>query len=296
MEKTINNFCGAHLKKWKNIFTMRKMEAHNLRNEEEVELGNNIDKERKEFNNVFKYNGFDEIEKTYYRCLKKCKRKPRKDHIMCLDYVFFRSDCFTEKIEEAAFRECCLDFFASYFKNCPYAVYEHNDEGVQHFHVLVIPHDGEKFIGSNFCGKRQDLIKLQDLFAEYCMNCNLERGIAKSKDKHKDIGDYYKEQCEALEKEYNLIYQEAEAKLEHLINVNDNLDNIINNKRLECNIENLENYKKGVIQYFNALQETLKQDDGSEYFQGVRACFEYFKNLLIELGVLHNNKDKNINR
>ncbi len=305
MIKNASKFCGANMKKIKNIFSMRKVQAHNLRNEDEVELGNNINGKLTHLNNIFAFNDFDEIERTYYKCLKRCKKKPRKDHIKCLDYVFFRSDCFNNEIEEDLFRECALEFFQNYFGDCPYIVYEHNDEKVQHFHVMVIPFSKkeEKFIGSNFCGKRKDLIELQTLFAEYCMGCGLERGKSGSKDKHKDIGKYYEEEAQKLHDEWVEAIEQKEQEYKDAYNlVVENLNKVksldeeIQIKRHEADIENLQKYKESTITYYKELENTLKQDDGSEYFKGIRACFEYLKELLINMGVLHINKENNINR
>ena len=99
-----------------------------------------------------------------------------------------------------------------------------------------------------------------------------------------------------IEQEYINIYNEANSKLEELENINNTLDDEIAQKRVEGQVETLQKYKDSTITYFKQLDEILKDDDGSDFFKGIRACFEYLKNLLIEAGVLHKNQDKNINR
>lgn len=315
MIKNVEHYCGANLKKRKGIIAMMKVQAHNLRNGEEVELGDNIDKDKFLFNRITAFNGFDGIVKTYFECLRKCKKKPRKDHIKCLDYVFYRSDCFDNQAENDLFRDCAFEFFKSYFKDMPYIVYEHNDEKTQHFHVMVIPFDKKErsFVGSNLCGKRKDLIELQTLFAEYCLPCGLERGKEGSKNKNKSLKKYYeeenakleaqlkqeKEELEAkhsqeiaeIEERYKIAYDYVSEQLEHINDISETLDEKIQQKKEDSSVEELQKYKEVNLELYKALENTLKEDDGSEYFVGIRAVFEHLKNLLINMGLLHRNKE-----
>lgn len=308
MIKNVSKFCGANMKKIKNVFSMMKVQAHNLRDEREVELGENIDKDKIFLNRITAFNNFDGIIKTYYKCLKKCKKKPRKDHIKCLDYVFYRSDCFDNQAENDLFRECALDFFKNYFGDCPYIVYEHNDEKTQHFHVMVIPFDEKesKFIGSKFCGKRQDLIELQTLFAEYCMACGLSRGKEESKNKNKSLKKYYEEEAQRIEQECQQKNDELKAKSDELQNknievqkkldevnsINYTLDQELSLMENLPNVETVEKYNKCLLEYTNVLNNTLQQDDGSDFYFGIRQCLDYLKQLLLEFGVFDRNNIK----
>lgn len=304
MIKNVSKFCGANMKKIKNVFSMMKVQAHNLRDEREVELGENIDKDKIFLNRITAFNNFDGIMKTYYKCLKKCKKKPRKDHIKCLDYVFYRSDCFDNQSENDLFRECALEFFKSYFGDCPYIVYEHNDEKTQHFHVMVIPFSEkeEKFIGSNFCGKRQNLIELQTLFAEYCMACGLERGKEETKNRNKSLKKYYEEEAQRIEQEcqkkneeLQIKSDELQVKLDEVNNANNSLDEEIALMRNVADAETVEKYEKGLLEYVNTLNETLKHDDGSDFYYAIRQCLDYLKQILIDFGVFDRNKNKDKN-
>ena len=167
--------------------------------------------------------------------------------------------------------------------------------------------DDFEFNGSRFCEKKKLLSDLQTEYAKYCSVCGLRRGKEKTFDRHIKIQEFYEAENQKLiefyekeiaqkEEAYKEVYDYVNEQIEYVSNVSQSLDDEIAQKRVEGQIETLQKYKDSTITYFQQLDEMLKDDDGSDFFKGIRACFEYLKNLLIEAGVLHRNQEKNINR
>lgn len=302
MKENVKNFCGARLDKIKSIGAMIGKEKHNLR-DRSLEFGDNINLELSQNNKIIKLNGYkDNLVDTYNYMFKKCKRV-RKDHIKCLEYVFYRSDCFDKQCEYDKFRECTINFIKNYFKGCPVCIVEHNDEGVQHFHVFVVPcreKNGEfKFCASDFCGKKKMLSDLQTFYANSCAECNLKRGKEKSLDKHISIQNFYAEQNEKLINEYQSRLDYNKQLLDDVINKNnilesmsDTLDNKIKHYENVNYTDTIDNMQRAIIAYKNGLEETLQNDDGSEFFDAIKQCIEYFKNILIQYNIINKNNDE----
>ena len=130
MKQGSKNFCGGRLEKIKNFGKMSVVEKHVLR-KKGFEFGDNINLELSYLNNVYMFNGYEQdLITTYKKFLKKCKKEPRKDHIKCFQYVFYRSDCFDTQEEYDNYKKQTILFLQDYFKDCPFCVVEHNDESV----------------------------------------------------------------------------------------------------------------------------------------------------------------------
>lgn len=294
----------------KNISALAEADRHNNR-DKNYSLCSNIDNERTELNEHYVYNDWGlSVVDTYNKCIKKLKRKPRKDHIMAFELFFGYSPESEVNVEE--FKNKVIKYMQKKFEGCPFCLDLHLDETTPHIHCIVIPCKlkGEeyKFCGSDYRSKKEHLYQFQDeIYREIGEPLGLIRGVKGSKAKHKKIQEFYEEEAQQLHEEWvsaieqkEFEYQEAydlyEKNLKLIDKKNKSLEEEIEAKRQEADIENLQKYKESVITYFKKLEQTLEQDDGSEYFKGIRACFEYFKNLLINMGVLHRNKENNINR
>ena len=296
MKENVNNFCGARLDKIKSIGAMIGKEKHDLR-DHTLQFGDNVNLDLSKNNTILKLNGYkDNLVNTYNFYLSKCKRV-RKDHIKCLEYIFYRSDCFDKQCEYEKYKECTINFIKKYFKNCPVCVIEHNDEGVQHFHVFVIPVkeiDGEfKFCGSDFCGKKKLLSELQTHYAEACAECGLVRGKEKSLDKHISIQNFYAEQNDKLINQYEKDLDYNKQLLDDVREKNNKLETI--NNSLDDEIEKYKNvnyaeindkYKNAIIQYKAGLEETLENDDGTEFYEAIKQCLEFLKNILLQFNLI----------
>lgn len=296
MRENVKNFCGARLDKIKSVGAMIGKEKHDFR-DHTLQFGDNVNLDLSKNNTILKFNGYkDNLVNTYNFYLSKCK-KVRKDHIKCLEYIFYRSDCFDQPCEYEKYKECTINFIKKYFKGCPVCVIEHNDEGVQHFHVFVIPCkeiNGEyKFIGSEFCGKKKLLSELQTHYAEACSECGLVRGREKSLDKHISIQNFYAEQNEKLinqyEKDLNYnkqLLDDVREKNNKLETINNSLDDEIEKYKNVNYAEINDKYKNAIIQYKNGLEETLKSDDGSEFYEAIKQCLEFLKNILLQFNLI----------
>lgn len=305
MKENVKNFCGARLDKIKSIGAMIGKEKHDLR-DHTLQFGDNVNLDLSKNNTILKLNGYkDNLVNTYNFYLSKCK-KVRKDHIKCLEYIFYRSDCFDKPCEYEQYKKCTIDFIKKYFKNCPVCIIEHNDEGVQHFHVFVIPVkeiDGEfRFCGSDFCGKKKLLSDLQTFYADSCAECGLKRGREKSLDKHISIQNFYAEQNDKLinqyEKDLNYnkqLLDDVREKNNKLETINNSLDDEIEKYKNVNYAEINDKYKNAIIQYKNGLEETLKNDDGSEFYEAIKQCLEFLKNILLQFNLIRErdmNKEK----
>lgn len=309
MKENVNKFCGARLDKIKSFKVMQYKQGHNFRKDEQ-EFGDNINFELSHLNNVWYFNNYQtDLITTYNECLKRCKKKPRKDHIKAFEYLFYRSDCFDTQLEYDNYREQTIKFLQKYFEGCPFCIVEHNDEKIQHFHVFVIPckeKDGEyKFVGSDYCGKKKDLSDLQTQYAKYCEPCGLRRGKEKSFDKHIKIAEYYAEQNKKQIEEFERIRQENEqihqqmideynSKFEVLEQYTNSLDYEINKYKYQTDAENYDNAKRSILQFKNELDEILENDDGSYIYNVIRHLLERFKQILIENNVIKIGKEKSI--
>lgn len=296
MKENVKNFCGARLDKIKSIGAMIGKEKHDLR-DHTLQFGDNVNLDLSKNNTILKLNGYkDNLVNTYNYMFKKCK-KVRKDHIKCLEYIFYRSDCFDKQCEYEKYKECTINFIKDYFKGCPTCIIEHNDEGVQHFHVFVIPCkeiNGEyKFVGSDFCGKKKLLSELQTHYAEACAECGLVRGREKSLDKHISIQNFYAEQNDKLINQYEKDLDYNKQLLDDVREKNNKLETI--NNSLDDEIEKYKNvnyaeindkYKNAIIQYKAGLEETLENDDGSEFYEAIKQCLEFLKNILLQFNLI----------
>lgn len=311
MKQNCKNFCGARLEKIKNNGVMSVKEKHNFR-DKNFEFGDNVNKDLSENNKIWKFGDYkDSLINTYNDCLKKCKRKPRRDHIKAFEYLFYRSDCFDLDCEYEQYRECTINFIKDYFKDCPVLVVEHNDEAVQHFHVFVIPckeKNGEyKFCGSDFCEKKKMLTDLQTFYANSCSSCNLKRGREKSFDRHIKIQEFYEQENQKLINQFDQIIKDNDETLKLnqqlleennkknflLEQMNNDLDSEINKYRNESYIEKIENMKKSINEYKDKLESELENDDGSYFYNIIRQCLNIFREILINNDVIKINKNNN---
>ena len=130
MKENVKNFCGARLDKIKSIGAMIGKEKHDLR-DHTLQFGDNVNLDLSKNNTILKLNDYkDNLVNTYNFYLSKCKRV-RKDHIKCLEYIFYRSDCFDKPCEYEKYKECTINFIKKYFKGCPVCVIEHNEFVIQ---------------------------------------------------------------------------------------------------------------------------------------------------------------------
>lgn len=309
MIENSENYCGAHMDKIKSLKSMSYRWGHDMR-QEDHEFGDNVNLELSKNNKIFKFNGFkDNLINTYNYFFDKCKNRPRKDHIKCLEYVFYRSDCFDKQCEYDQYRECTVDFIKNYFKDCPICIVEHDDESVQHFHVFVIPCkeiDGQyKFVGSMFCEKKKMLTDLQSFYAEACKSCNLRRGKIKSKDKHKKISEYYSEQNEKLINEYEQIIEHNELVVERnkqlldenikknelLESMNSGLDAEINKYRNIDKDEKIEKFQNSIREFITVLDNYINDPDYTQYSEIFRFCLKLLKSILVKYNLIRIEKN-----
>ena len=307
--KDTNNFCGVRVVKLKNIGDMIAMEMHGLR-DKNMTFGDNIDASRTCFNQITRYNNFENVKKTYYSCLSRTSGTVRKDHIKCLEYVFYRSDCLDTPEELDKFKNSVHNFCKNYFKDCPYMICEHVDEGVQHFHVIVIPNglkdDKYKFIGSDFVGKKQKLIDLQTDFSNYCSSVGLVRGVSQyNKDKHIKLKDYYEEEHKKQIEEYEKIIKHNELVLEqnkqlldenikkneYLESVNSGLDAEINKYKNVDKDEKIEKFQKSIFEFISVLEEYINDPDYSEHTEIFRFCLKLLKSILVKYNLIRIEKN-----
>ena len=292
MKNETSNFCGVRVEKLKNVGDMVAMEMHDLR-DENMNFGDNIDGSRTALNSTTKFNGFKNVKDTYYECLKRTSGTVRKDHIKCLEYLFYRSDCLDTPEEYDKFRNAVFEFCKKYFKDCPFMICEHLDEGVQHFHVVVIPNglkdEKYKFVGSDFVGKKQNLINLQTEFANYCSSCGLRRGLNKhTKDKHNELYKYYEDRNNELIKINNEIIEKNEAIVQKNIELireneekNNSLEQEINKYKYQQLNENLDKYR-------SCMSYLLDFYDTPETIE----TFTYLLDTFFSFGLLEKKKDK----
>lgn len=92
--------------------------------------------------------------------------KVRKDAVMCVEFVFSLPS--SHLICDLDYFKACLRWVEARFgglKNV-LAADAHRDEAAPHLHVLLLPLEGHRMVGSDLVGNRQRLIALQRDFHE----------------------------------------------------------------------------------------------------------------------------------
>lgn len=159
--------------------------------------------------NVHLVGGDVPLEKAVQEVINQNGGKPRKDSVECIEFVLSASPKFFEKPDGKQDKEKVRAFAAAsmtFINNdehcgkCVKAVL-HLDEMTPHIHVHKVPIDPKgKLNCKHFFGNKAQGAKLQDEMYEIYKHLGLERGIPKSRARHMQIRDFYKE----LKKEFNL--------------------------------------------------------------------------------------------
>lgn len=187
----MSNFFAGRMHKLKR-HDLKGMQYHNQR-ERESQTNRSINKSKTHLNYdlIHGRQRIDYEEKINQRIKEgvKSKRKPRKDAVLCNQWIITSDKSFFDRIgaeeERRFFQEAYQWFAARYGKeNIAFATV-HKDEHTPHMHLGVVPITKDGRLSSKDIFNRKELLYIQEEFPKYIQTrgFDLQRGIP-SKEKH----------------------------------------------------------------------------------------------------------------
>lgn len=296
------NYIIGRIEKIRNRGTLAEADRHNHRKKGYSLSGDNIYSELTESNEHYVFNCSGAMVDVYDECIKKLKRKPRKDHILALNLFFGYSP--EAEINVDDFKNKVISYMKKTFKDCPFSLDLHLDETTPHIHCLVIPCLDGRFCASDWVGKRADLTRFQnEIFEEIGKPLGLSRGTKGSKAKHKKIQDYYEEENQKQIEEYERIRQENEAihqkmideynhKFQVLQQHTNNLDDEINKYKYEESHNKLLEFQKMILEYIDTIEKEIQKSIDESDILIFKKCLELLMTLLKQHHLIKYNKQK----
>ncbi len=132
------------------------------------------------------------------------RKKFRKDGVALVEFVMTFSPEMESTIDFDEWHKTNLKWLESQFGTDNIIRYDTNNmETTRHSHYFVVPCVDGKLKASHYFGKKSQIIKMQDTYAEYVARFGLVRGESKeiTKARHKTLHEWHKEESERLEKE-----------------------------------------------------------------------------------------------
>ena len=281
----MNNFIIGRIEKIRNIGALSAADHHNHRKKGYSLSGDNINSELTESNEHYVFNCSGAMVDVYDECIKKLKRKPRKDHILALNLFFGYSPESEVNIDD--FKDKVISYMHKTFGDCPFSVDIHLDESTPHAHCLVIPCRDGRFCASDWVGKKADLTKFQnEIFEDIGKPLGLSRGTKGSKAKHKKIQDYYAEVTQKQIEEYEKIRQENELlhqqmideynhKFEILQQHTNSLDDEINKYKYEDDHNKVLEFQKMILEFIDTIEKEIQSSIDETNILILKRCLEY---------------------
>ena len=140
---------------------------------------------------------------TYSRCFQSIKNaipeKHRKDAVLCIEHLITASPDFFKNIDlkkENDFFKKSLEFIKEKYGEKNVISHSiHRDETTPHLIVYVVPVDEKtgKLNAKKWLGGKAKLSQTQTEFANHVSEFGLERGLERSKARHKTIKEFYAE-------------------------------------------------------------------------------------------------------
>lgn len=301
------NYIIGRIEKIRNIGTLAEADRHNHRKKGYSLSGDNINSELTESNEHYMFNCSGAMVDVYDECIKKLKRKPRKDHILALNLFFGYSPEAEVNIED--FKNKVISYMKKTFKDCPFSLDLHLDESTPHIHCLVIPCRDGGFRASDWVGKRSDLTRFQnEIFEEIGKPLGLARGTKGSKAKHKKIQDYYEEITQQQIEEFERVRLENEAihqkmideynhKIEILQQHTNSLDDEINKYKYEEDHNKLLEFQKMILEYIDTLEKEIQNSTDSADISIFKRCIDLLMTLLKKHNLIkYHKKEQNLER
>ena len=230
----MSNYAIMRFAKYK-VGSVAKIERHQNQRER---LANRKHPERECENRTWKR--YEEtmtqtIRKAIKEQEKKTGRKVRKDCNVLCEFVLTFSPEMEGSIDLPSWvRENFRWISETFGKGKMIRADLNRDESTTHLHCFIIMTDENgKFNSSRFFNKKQQVIALQDSYAEVMKPFELVRGESKeqTKARHKTLHEWRKEECERLEQELakmadDILADEVPDKREAVENSNELFDSL----------------------------------------------------------------------
>ncbi len=200
----MSNYAIMRFQKYK-MNSVANIERHQTHRDR---LKNRAHPEREKEN--LSYSQFDEtMTKTLRKAIKEQERatgkKVRKDAVVLTEFVLTFSPEMETKINKSEWIKANVKWLCETFgKDKLLKLFSNADEQTFHIHGYVCMTDENgKFNASKHFGKKSQIIKLQDSYADAMEQFGLVRGESKeiTKARHKTLQEWHKEECERIEQE-----------------------------------------------------------------------------------------------
>lgn len=228
----MSNFCIMRFQKYK-VGSVANIERHQNHRER---LKYRKHPERENENKTWVQNPEKTMTQVIRQIIRKQQeqtgRKVRKDVVAMVEFVLTFSPEMEDNINFEEWNKANLEWIEKQFGKNKIIRYDLNaDEATRHGHYFLLPLDEEGYLNaSKFFGKKQQVVRLQDTYADTMKSFGLVRGISKEQTRanHQSLDEWHKQEKERLLDDIVKIEREKEviSRIKEKVFENDQKTNV----------------------------------------------------------------------